>query len=222
MPAMREQAEKRRRMVETQLIARGIADGRVLEAMGQVPREVFVDEALRQFAYDDTALPIAAEQTISQPYIVALMAEAAAIGPGDLVLEVGAGSGYAAAVLGAMGAEVVAIERHSELVALARERMLLLGYPNVGVEEGDGSIGLPALAPFEAIVVSAASREVPPPLLEQLAPGGRLVIPVGPPDAQSLLRITRGTDGTNRREDLGPVRFVPLIGAHALPPGSPG
>ena len=218
---MPEQAEKRRRMVERQIQARGVRDPRLLDAMRRVPREVFVPEALRQFAYDDTALPIEAGQTISQPWIVAMMIEAAEVRPGDLVLEVGAGSGYAAAVLGAMGAEVVAIERHDALVRLARERMLLLGYRNVDVLGGDGSQGLPDLAPFSAILVAAGGPEVPEPLLQQLAVGGHLVIPVGEPGAQSLRKITRTGPGTGpadfATQDLGAVRFVPLLGAHGWP-----
>jgi len=210
-------AENRLRMVATQIEARGVRDPRVLDAMRQVPREVFVPDAVRPFAYEDSALPIEAGQTISQPYIVARMIEAAEVEPGDLVLEVGAGSGYAAAVLGVMGAEVVAIERHEPLVRLARERMMLLGYRNVDVIGGDGSQGLPDLAPFQAILVAAGGPEVPRPLLDQLAVGGRLVIPVGEEGQQSLRQITRTATDKYKEHDLGAVRFVPLLGAHGWP-----
>ncbi|MFC3175437.1 protein-L-isoaspartate(D-aspartate) O-methyltransferase [Novosphingobium bradum] len=219
---MTDQAEKRRRMVESQLAARGVRDPRVLEAMGRVPREVFVPESLREYAYDDTPLPIEAGQTISQPWIVAVMIEAAAIQPGDLVLEVGAGSGYAAAVLGEMGAEVVAIERHEALVRLARERMLLLGYRNVDVEPGDGSQGRPGLAPFAAILVAAGGPRVPEPLLAQLAVGGHLIMPVGEADEQVLCKVTRTGADSYETQPLGAVRFVPLIGAHGRDGAGPG
>jgi protein-L-isoaspartate(D-aspartate) O-methyltransferase len=204
----------RKEMVDRQIAARGVRDPRVLEALRTVPREVFVPERLAEFAYDDTPLPIGEEQTISQPYVVALMAEALEIGPGDRVLEIGAGSGYAAAVLSRIAREVWTVERHASLAHEARERMERLGYRNVQVVHGDGTLGWPERAPYDAIVVAAGGPEVPPALLGQLAPGGRLVIPIGPdPRTQSLVRVRRRPDGGHVREDLGGVRFVPLIGA---------
>jgi protein-L-isoaspartate(D-aspartate) O-methyltransferase len=212
MPAMREQAEKRRRMVETQLIARGIADGRVLEAMGQVPREVFVDEALRQFAYDDTALPIAAEQTISQPYIVALMAEQAQLTAASAVLDIGTGSGYAAAVFSLLAGRVLTIERHAPLAAAAAALLSQLDIRNVSVRTGDGTLGWPEAAPFDAVLAAASAAEIPSAWTDQLAVGGRLILPVGHVDGfQELVQLTRGDDGRLVRRSLGPVMFVPLI-----------
>jgi protein-L-isoaspartate(D-aspartate) O-methyltransferase len=207
-------AALRRSMVERQIAARGVRDRRVLEALGSVPREGFLPGRLAEFAYDDTPLPIGEEQTISQPYVVALMAEALELNVGDRVLEIGAGSGYAAAVLSRIAREVWTIERHESLAREARERMARLGYANVHVIHGDGTLGWPERAPYDAIVVAAGGPEVPQALLDQLAPGGRLVIPIGPdPRAQSLMRVRRRPDGTHAREDLGGVRFVPLIGA---------
>jgi protein-L-isoaspartate(D-aspartate) O-methyltransferase len=209
-------ATLRERMVERQIAARGIVGKRLLDAMREVPREAFVPEYLAEFAYEDSPLPIEADQTISQPYIVALMIEAAEVGPGEKVLEIGAGSGYAAAVLGRLADEVIAIERHRELADLARERTSRLGYGNVRIVDGDGSRGLPDEAPFEAIIASASGSHVPDALLAQLAIGGILVMPVGEPQSvQSLLKVTRTGDDDYEQEDLGPVRFVPLIGAHA-------
>lgn len=204
----------REEMVRRQIAARGVRDRQVLEAMRTVPREVFVPERLAEFAYDDTPLPIGEEQTISQPYVVALMAEALELGPADKVLEIGAGSGYAAAVLSRIAREVRAVERHEVLARRARERMERLGYSNVHIMHGDGTLGWPEHAPYDAIVVAAGGPEVPRALLDQLAEGGRLVIPIGPdPRTQSLVRIRRRADGSCAREDLGAVRFVPLIGA---------
>lgn len=200
----------RRAMVRDQLSARGIADARILAAMGEVPRERFVPPHLHRHAYDDCALPIEADQTISQPYIVALMAEAAAIRPEDRLLEVGAGSGYAAAVLGRLAREVIAIERHAQLARLASERLAALGYANVRVIGGDGTRGVPEAAPFDAILVPAAAAEPPPALLDQLGEGGRLVMPVGGSVCQTLVRLTRTTRGLVR-DEYGPVAFVPLI-----------
>jgi protein-L-isoaspartate(D-aspartate) O-methyltransferase len=211
---MADLSELRRRMVERQLKARGIGDPHVLAAMGEVPRERFVPEAMREFAYEDGPLPIGEGQTISQPYIVALMIEAAEIEPGERVLEVGAGSGYAAAVMGRIAARVFAIERHPALAAEARRRIADLGYTNVTVIAGDGSGGLPDEAPFEAILVAAGGDKVPEPLKQQLAIGGRLVVPVGGETLQSLLCITRTDQAEWSEADLGAVRFVPLIGAH--------
>jgi protein-L-isoaspartate(D-aspartate) O-methyltransferase len=204
----------RRGMVRSQIVSRGVVDPRVITAMELVPREEFVPEQHRALAYEDVPLPIEDGQTISQPYVVALMAEAAAVRPTDRVLEVGAGSGYASAVLACLGAEVIAVERHPALAEIARIRLERLGFRKVTVLQGDGSVGVPTRSPFDAIVVSAGGPDVPPHLVEQLAPGGRLVIPVGHrPQDQELVRITREADGTLRRESLGAVRFVPLVGA---------
>ena len=179
-------------MVRHQVAARGIRDERVLGALREVPREAFMREDLAEFAYDDTALPIEAGQTISQPYIVAVMIEALRTRPDDRVLEIGAGSGYAAAVLSRVVREVYTVERHSELAALAAERLECLGHHNVHVLHGDGSKGLPEHAPYEGIVVAAGGPHVPAELREQLAVGGRLVIPIGPhPRLQHLTRVTR-------------------------------
>jgi protein-L-isoaspartate(D-aspartate) O-methyltransferase len=206
-------AALREEMVLRQLKARGISDRRLLDAFRAVPRELFVPAAARDFAYEDAPLPIEAGQTVSQPYIVALMIAAAEVRPGERVLEVGTGSGYAAAVLGRIAEEVVSVERHPELAALARERLAALGCTNVRVVEGDGSAGLPGEAPFEAILVAASGPRVPQPLLDQLAVGGILVMPVGEPDTvQKLVKVTRMSETETREEDLGPVRFVPLIG----------
>lgn len=207
-------ASLRRVMVDTQLVSRGVRDTHVLSAMREVPRERFVPEPLGEFAYEDTPLPIEAGQTISQPYIVAHMIEAAGVAPDDIVLEIGAGSGYAAAVLGRIAGRVFAIERHAELARLARERMEALGYDNVEVRHGDGTGGWPEAAPFDAILIAAGGPHVPQPLCRQLAIGGRLVMPVGPADSQKLLRITRRGEARFDEDDLGEVRFVPLIGAH--------
>ena len=208
-------------MVDQQIAARGISDPRVLAAMRDTPRESFVAEGYEGEAFRDAPLPIAAGQTISQPFIVALMAEAARIAPTDRVLEVGAGSGYASAVLARLAAHVTAIERHASLAQAARDRLRALGTPNVEIVEGDGTLGWPQAAPFDAIIVSAAAPSVPPALLAQLADGGRLVIPVGAErDIQDLLRITRQGDHTEQTF-LGGVRFVPLIGAQGWKETSP-
>jgi protein-L-isoaspartate(D-aspartate) O-methyltransferase len=206
-------AEGRERMVERQLKARGIRDPRVLAAMALVPRERFVPDALRESAYDDGPLPIGEGQTISQPYIVALMIEAAAVAPGDRVLEVGAGSGYAAAVMSRIAGKVHAVERHASMAQSADRRLRALGFDNVEVIAGDGSGGLPDQAPFDAILVAAAAEKVPDPLRRQLAVGGRLVVPVGGAGVQSLLCVTRTGDDSWSEDRLGDVRFVPLIGA---------
>ena len=207
-------ASLRNLMVDNQIVARGVRDTHVLEAMRSVPRERFVPEPLGEFAYEDTPLPIEAGQTISQPYIVAHMIEAAAIDPGDRMLEIGAGSGYAAAVMSRIAAEVYAIERHAELADLARARMALLGYDNVEIRTGDGTEGWSEAAPFDAILVAAGGPAIPKPLCRQLAVGGHLVMPVGEADRQRLMRVTRTAEDRYDEEDLGHVRFVPLIGAH--------
>ena len=207
-------AENRAWMVRRQLEERAIRNPHVLAAMGEVPRERFVPERLAQFAYEDGPLPIGEDQTISQPYIVALMIEAADVAPGDRVLEVGAGSGYAAAVLSRIADRVYAIERHQTLAKSAQRRVADLGYDNLTILAGDGSLGLPAHAPYDAILVAASSDKVPEPLKRQLAINGRLVIPVGGVSLQSLLRVTRTDEESWTEDDLGGVRFVPLIGAH--------
>ena len=199
-------------MVDRQIARRGVRDPRVLAAVRVVPREAFVSEELAEFAYDDTPLPIEAGQTISQPYIVALMIEALLPSPDDRVLEIGAGSGYAAAVLSHAVAEVYAVERHGELAAIARRRLAALGYSNVHVRHGDGSLGWAEHAPYQGIVVAAGGPSIPRALLDQLAIGGRLVMPVGPARLQQLIRVTRTGATEFVREDLTDVRFVPLIG----------
>ena len=211
-------AAPRAAMVARQLRARGIGNRHVLAAMGEVPRERFVSEPLREFAYEDGPLPIGEEQTISQPYIVALMIEAAQVSPGDRVLEVGAGSGYAAAVMSRIADQVYAIERHASLAESAQQRLLEIGYDNVAVLAGDGSLGLPDKAPFDAILVAASGDKVPEPLKQQLAIGGRLVVPVGREALQSLICVTRTGEDSWSEDNLGGVRFVPLIGAHGRYP----
>jgi protein-L-isoaspartate(D-aspartate) O-methyltransferase len=211
---MAELSELRKEMVERQLVARGIQDPGVLRAMGEVPREAFVPEHLKHLAYADSPLPIGEEQTISQPYIVALMTEAMEVSEGDRVLEIGTGSGYAAAVLGRIAAEVYTVERHASLARIARRRYEELGYDNIHVRHGDGTLGWAAHAPYNAIVVTAGGPQVPEPLLEQLAIGGCLVIPVGPSHySQELVRIRHTSETNYRRENLGAVRFVPLVGS---------
>ncbi len=198
-------------MVEQQLRARGIADERVLAAFRAVPREAFVDEGQAGSAYADAPLPIGYGQTISQPYVVALMAEALDLRPDALVLEVGAGSGYAAAILSLLARRVVAVERLPELADGARERLAGLGCANVEVHLGDGTRGWSAEAPFDAILVSAAGETVPPALLGQLSPGGRLVMPVGGHGHQDLVRLVKTDAGTMSEERLWGVVFVPLV-----------
>ena len=205
-------ARDRAFMVARHLEARGIIDPLVLSAMGEVPREEFVSAPLKEFAYEDSALPIEAGQTISQPYIVARMIELAELRPGDKVLEVGAGSGYAAAVMSRIAGKVSAIERHEELAAQARARLQGLGYDNAEIICADGTKGLPDKAPFDAIIVSAGGPRVPEALKSQLAIGGRLVIPVGRDVHQTLLRVKRLSETDFKEEDFGGVTFVPLIG----------
>jgi protein-L-isoaspartate(D-aspartate) O-methyltransferase len=205
-------ARDRAFMVARHLEARGIVDPHVLEAMGQVPRESFVSEPLTEFAYEDSALPIEAGQTISQPYIVARMIELAELRPGDTVLEVGAGSGYAAAVMSRIASKVYAIERHETLATQARAREARLGYHNAAIICADGTKGWPEAAPFDAIIVSAGGPKVPEALKRQLAVGGRLVIPVGRDIHQTLLLVRRTGEDTFVEEDHGAVTFVPLIG----------
>jgi protein-L-isoaspartate(D-aspartate) O-methyltransferase len=205
--------EARSRMVERQLAGRDIRDARVLEALRHVPRERFLPEHLAEFAYDDGPLPIASGQTISQPYIVALMAQAAALTPPDRVLEIGTGSGYAAAVFSHLADRVFTIERHAALANAACQRLADLGCANVEVRVGDGTLGWPDAAPFDAIVVAAGGPDVPDALRRQLKRGGRLVMPVGDRNGnQRLVRVTRRSDEAFAEEDLGGVLFVPLIG----------
>jgi protein-L-isoaspartate(D-aspartate) O-methyltransferase len=206
-------AAEREAMVERQLRRRGITGKRILDAFREVPREKFIGDEFAHLAYGDHPLPIEAQQTISQPYIVALMIEAAGIGLRDKVLEVGAGSGYAAAVISRIAGKVIAIERQHELVEVARGRMTRLGLDNVEIVEGDGTRGCPEHAPFDAILAAASGSHVPRPLTEQLADGGRLVMPVGNPGSvQQLVKVTKADDGSLRQSNLGEVRFVPLIG----------
>ncbi len=206
--------EHRAAMVRSQLQARGIRDQRVLDVMTHVPREAFVPDAMRDQAYADQALPIENGQTISQPYVVALMAQSLMLQGDERVLDVGTGSGYAAAVLSRLAGEVYTVERHADLAAQAEERFRALGYTNIFVTVGDGTLGLPAYAPFDAVNIAAASPWVPRPLREQLSLRGRLVIPVGNRNEQKLIRLVRH-DTDVRVEQLGSVRFVPLIGNHA-------
>jgi protein-L-isoaspartate(D-aspartate) O-methyltransferase len=201
-------------MVEQQIARRGIGDARILAAMRDVPREAFVPANLQGAAYEDRPLPIAAGQTISQPYIVALMIELAGIEPGKRVLEVGAGSGYAAAVMAQIAGEVFAIERHGELAEQAEATITRLGYENIHLRCGDGTRGWPEEAPFDAIVVSAGGVHVPQALKAQLARQGRLVIPLGN-GQQRLVRVTREDDDEFTTEEFDAVNFVPLVGDQA-------
>lgn len=206
--------DQRRQLVDRQIKSRGISDPAVLAAVESVPREAFLPRELAEFAYLDRALPIEKGQTISQPYIVALMTEALELKPHERVLEVGTGSGYAAAILARVARQVYTIERHAELAEQAARSLREQGFDNVQVLHGDGTLGWPEHAPYDAIVVAAGGREVPQPLLDQLAIGGRLVIPVGEEKTlQSLVRMTRTSPDNYNREELCDVRFVPLIGA---------
>jgi protein-L-isoaspartate(D-aspartate) O-methyltransferase len=201
----------RQTMVERQLRARDISDERVLEAMERVPRELFVPDDERRRAYADAALPIGHGQTISQPYMVARIAEALTVRPAERVLDVGTGSGYQAAVLAELGAEVVTIERIPELAESARASLAAAGYPQVDVRVGDGTLGIPELAPFDAIAVAAAAPAFPQTLYEQLRPRGRLVVPVGGERVQRLEVIVRSPEGPAVVHSV-PCRFVPLVG----------
>jgi protein-L-isoaspartate(D-aspartate) O-methyltransferase len=205
-------AAARATMVETQLRRRGIRDARVLEAMNKVPRHEFVSPQHGPDAYADHPVPIGEQQTTSQPYMIAAMLQAAEIAPQNRVLEIGAGSGYQTALLAELASQVYAVERHLALAAGARETLERLGYKNSTVIDGDGSLGLPEHAPYDAIIVAAAAPRVPAALIEQLAPGGRLVIPVGDAHEQALQVGYKSPDGTLTMRALEGCRFVPLIG----------
>ncbi len=204
----------RQRMVDEQIVARGITDPRVLSVMRELPRHLFVEEAMAKQAYMDCPLPIGEGQTISQPYIVALMTELLQVSPGMKVLEIGTGSGFQAAVLAKLGADVHTVERIPRLCGMARERLLSLGLFNVHVKLDDGTLGWPSIAPFDRILVTAGGPEVPPPLLEQLAEGGRLVMPVGPTHRLQSLLLVEKKGGVVERKDICGVQFVDLVGAH--------
>ena len=210
-PGADPEAAQRARMVETQIVSRGVRDPRVLAAMREVPRHLFVDRAERSRAYDDTPLPIAGKQTISQPYIVALMTELLDLTPQERVLEIGTGSGYQSAVLSRVCREVYTIEIVPELARAAADRLAALGYQNVTVREGDGYRGWAEHAPFDGIIVTAAPEHIPQPLLEQLAPGGRMVIPVGA-FLQELKVFRKDSAGNVTEQAILPVRFVPMTG----------
>ncbi len=204
----------RERMVSEQIIARGITDARVLAAMREVPRHLFVQEALARQAYMDNPLPIGEGQTISQPYMVALMSETLRVEQGMRVLEIGTGSGYQAAVLARLGAEVYTVERIPKLCDAARERLLSMGYYSIHVKLDDGTLGWPTLAPFDRILITAGGPEVPPPLVDQLAEGGRMVLPVGATRKTQSLVLIEKVNGQAQRTDLCGVQFVDLVGAH--------
>lgn len=202
-------------MVDEQLARRGISDERVLEAMGRVPRELFVQERDRRKAYRDMPLSIGHGQTISQPYMVALICQTAEVGDGDRVLDIGTGSGYQAAVLAELGAKVDTVERIPELAERAREHLVAAGYDDVEVHVGDGSVGLPEHGPYDAIVVAAAAPAMPESLYEELRERGRLVVPVGGPEGQRLELIVRSPEGPAVVRSV-PCRFVPLVGAEGF------
>jgi protein-L-isoaspartate(D-aspartate) O-methyltransferase len=209
-------ASLRRAMVEDQIRKRGIRSPRLLEALARVPRHLFVPEELLAHAYEDRALSIGEGQTISQPYMVAAMTEYLELEANERVLEVGTGSGYQAAVLAELAEEVITIENRPSLAEAARERLLALGYRNIQVKIGDGTLGWPEAAPFDAAVVAAAAPDVPPPLVEQLREGGRLIIPVGDSEKQLLQRIRKSANEM-AQEKLFACQFVPLRGRHGWP-----
>ena len=229
-PAPDPSAEPRARMVDQQIEARGVKDARVLAAMRAVPRHLFIPEGpARSMGYEDTPLPIGHEQTISQPYVVAFMTEQAKVDRGDKVLEIGTGSGYQAAVLSEMGAEVYSIEIVEPLAKWARSALTTAGYPidastgtrgAVHLRTGDGYVGWPEAAPFDSILVTAAPEKVPQPLIDQLAVGGRMIIPVGRGNNQDLRVIEKRADGTLSQEDVMPILFVPMTGKAAEEKGS--
>jgi protein-L-isoaspartate(D-aspartate) O-methyltransferase len=211
-------AAARRRMVEDQLRARGIKDPRVLAAFGKVPRHCFVPPSLRSESYEDHPLPIGHGQTISQPYMVAVMTELLELTGGEKVLEVGAGSGYQAAILAELCRELVTVERFAELAERAQRLLTELGYANIEIVVGDGSCGCPLAAPFDRIIVTAAAPDLAAPWVEQLAEGGKVLAPVGSRWTQSLVRLTKRT-GEVQQETFGGCMFVPLIGAHGWSEG---
>lgn len=203
----------RERMVRRQIEARGIRDKAVLEAMKEVPRHLFVPEKVRSKSYDDHPLPIGLGQTISQPYIVAFMTELLQLEPDHRIFELGTGSGYQAAVASRIVKDVFTVEIYEELAVSAAQRLAELGYDNVHVKGGDGYYGWDEKAPFDAIIVTAAADHIPPPLVKQLRPGGRLIIPLGGPfSVQQLVLVEKGTDGSTKERSIIPVRFVPLLG----------
>jgi len=203
-------------MVESQLAARGITEARLLAAFQKIPRHLFIPKEFQHEAYADHPLPIGAGQTISQPYIVAMMTEALRLQGHERVLEIGSGSGYQTAILAELALEVFSVERLAELLPSVRERLTSLGYVNVHLAVGNGSVGWPEHAPYDAILVSAAAPEVPEPLLTQLADLGRMVVPIGPPQAQTLVRVEKRHGAVHRRE-LASCVFVPLVGKHGWP-----
>jgi protein-L-isoaspartate(D-aspartate) O-methyltransferase len=214
---MKDIQTQRDRMIAEHLERRGVKDGAVLQAMAEVPREAFLPEEMRDIAYQDAPLPIGAGQTISQPYIVAVMTELLEPRKGDRVLEIGTGSGYAAAVLSRIVQAVYTVERHPSLARGAQAAFDRLGYDNIHVREGDGTLGWPEESPFESIAVTAGAQGVPAALRQQLAVGGRLVIPVGPREVQELRRIRRSGKERYDEERLFAVRFVPLVGEQGRP-----
>ncbi|NCO82940.1 MAG: protein-L-isoaspartate O-methyltransferase [Nitrospirae bacterium CG_4_10_14_3_um_filter_44_29] len=203
-------------MVDTQLIPRGIKDERVLSAMRKAPRHIFVDDYMQHKAYDDMALPIGDEQTISQPYMVAVMTELLELKGNEKVLEIGTGSGYQAAILAELSREVFTIERKALLAKKAEERFQALGYINVHVITGDGTLGLPEESPFDRILITAGSPGIPAPLMEQLADGGVIIAPVGIRFSQQLLIVKKSKEGVSEQTHV-PCVFVPLIGKHGWP-----
>ncbi|MDQ7834553.1 MAG: protein-L-isoaspartate(D-aspartate) O-methyltransferase [Humidesulfovibrio sp.] len=204
----------RERMVDEQIVARGITDPRLLAVMRELPRHLFVEEAMAKKAYMDNPLPIGEGQTISQPYIVALMTELLKVEQGMKVLEIGTGSGYQAAVLAKLGADVHTVERIPKLCEAARDRLRAMGLFNVHVKLDDGTLGWPSIAPFDRIMVTAGGPEVPQPLVDQLAEGGRLVMPVGPARRVQSLMLIEKKGGRIERRDVCNVQFVDLVGAH--------
>ena len=209
---MLDYSQARQQMVKHQIEARGVRSQGVLDAMQKVPREQFLPQNLREFAYDDNPLPISAQQTISQPYIVALSSDLIDPQPNHVVLDVGTGSGYQAAILGEIVKQVVSIEIVEALATTARRQLGALGYRNIEVHVGDGYLGWPERAPFDAIVVAAAAPHIPRALVDQLRPGGKMVIPVGANDAiQYLVLVTKRADGGIDERRVLPVRFVPLV-----------
>lgn len=209
--------ELRDRMVDTQIKARGLTDERLLAAFRKVPRHLFVPPQHRQEAYDDRPLPIEAGQTISQPYIVALMTSWLRLQGHERVLEIGAGSGYQTAILAELALEIFSVERQPLLLASVRQRLRDAGCLNVRLSTGNGSLGWPAHAPYDAILVGAAAPDVPSPLIDQLADGGRMVLPIGPQNAQ-MLHVVEKRGGVVQRKDIAGCLFVPLVGRYGWPP----